>query len=54
MDDPTESAPSLIRELDQRQNAVISELDALNERIEAAIAAWQVTDDEPISVADAA
>jgi hypothetical protein len=47
MENSTESKPNLLKELDQRQNEVLHELDALNAKIEAVLNGWQAGEDRP-------
>jgi len=54
MDQPPETKPTLLEQLDQRQNEVLDELDALNERIESVLNAWQHDDELPVALDDAA
>ena len=54
MDDKPETELTLIQQLDQRQNEVLDQLDELNDRIEAVLAAWQREDQPEPAAADAA
>ena len=55
MDDQANPDLTLIQKLDQRQNEVLTQLDELNDRIEAVLAAWQREDQpEPKPLVDAA